>query len=35
MIWNKNEISINDLNILSGNTLAEHLGMQFTEINDN
>ncbi len=34
MTWNKRPISINQLNLLSPNTLAELIGIQFTEITD-
>ena len=34
-IWYREDISIDQLDRLGDNTLAEHLGMKFTEIGDN
>ena len=34
MVWNKLEIELNELNRQSENTLAQHLDIKFTEIND-
>ncbi len=34
MTWNKQPISLTELNLLSPNTMAEHIGIRFTEITD-
>src|ERR1022692_924719 len=33
--WKKAEIDLTELNALSVNTMAKHIGIQFTEIGDN
>lgn len=35
MTWNKNKVELSLLNELSGNTLAQYLDIQFTEVGDN
>jgi len=35
MIWFKKDLKLNDLSQLSKDTMAEHIGIEFTELGDN